>query len=141
MKGKQMDERNVDREIHRGVVRSMFLSLFGVIAQHQKKRDRLNQQEIADRMHVDKSQISRWFRDPPNWQLNTIADLETALKVRLEISAVDMIDGTVYKPSGVEPRPAVTTSKIDRTNPSDSPISGSSFYQSEDRPRLVRMTP
>lgn len=93
---------------------------------HRRKRDKYKLQSLADAMKRDKSEVSRWFSKPPNWQLNTISDIANALDLEIEIRARERSTGVVYAPYGVvhEVRAEIILSTDERhfvtaTNPSD----------------------
>ena len=66
--------------------------------------------ELAERLSVDKAQVSRWFNELPNWEANTVADIASVLEVDLEVIARDRQSGKVYSPAGVRPKTSTATS-------------------------------
>ncbi|WP_143149073.1 helix-turn-helix transcriptional regulator [Hyphomicrobium sp. CS1BSMeth3] len=89
------------REYNRAMFRSMFVSLFWAIVSDLKDRDRFRMKMLADAVGKDKSIVSRWFSGHyPNWELNTIADISSALGISLEIKATHKETGAVYTPAG-----------------------------------------
>jgi hypothetical protein len=86
----------------RQMLRSSFVSLFWSVIQHRRNTGKLQLQEVAHRLGRDKSVVSRWFSpDPPNWTLDTVADIAGALDVDLRIEAVERSTGLVFSPSGL----------------------------------------
>lgn len=85
------------RAYDRGILRSTFASLFWAAIKDQK----LSLQVIAERIGVDKSVLSRWFNQKPNWQIDTISDIAHALNLELNISARERETGKVVTPHGV----------------------------------------
>ena len=93
----------------RGMLRAAIASLFwAVIADRRKQGYKLK--DLADALGCDKSQVSRWFsNDPPNWQIDTIADISSALDLDLRIEAIERKTGRRFSasgPSSLTPVPA-----------------------------------
>ncbi len=100
------------KDYDRGMLRAAIASLFwAVISDRRKQGYKLK--ELADTLGCDKSQVSRWFsKDPPNWQVDTIADIAAALGLELHIEAIDRKTGqkfTASGPSFLVPVPAPST--------------------------------
>lgn len=98
-----MTETNHDlREYDRGMFRSGLVSLFWtVITERKKAPSGFTLQSLAEKLGVNKGQVSRWFNGLPNWEANTIADISDALEVDLQIVARDRRNGRFYSASGV----------------------------------------
>jgi transcriptional regulator with XRE-family HTH domain len=98
------------RNFDRGMLRSAFASLFWAVISERRKRG-FKLKELADALDCDKSQVSRWFsNEPPNWQIDTIADVAGALNLDLRVEGVDRLTGQVYTPAGVSPATTFMTS-------------------------------
>ena len=66
------------------MLRSSFVSLFWQAMQAAGHK----LQFLADALRVDKSAVSRWFSsNPPNWTIDTIADIANALDLEIMITA------------------------------------------------------
>jgi len=89
------------RAFDRGMYRSALVSLLWSVVTRKRKTEGLTLQDIADKLGVNKSQVSRWFRGDPNWSANTVADLAHVLDVELTITATERATGIVHSPSGV----------------------------------------
>jgi hypothetical protein len=90
------------QDYRRQMLRSAFVSLFWSIIQYRRKTGKLKLQDIADSLGRDKSVVSRWFSpDPPNWTVDTIADISGALNIDLRVEAVERSTGLVFSPSGL----------------------------------------
>jgi hypothetical protein len=100
----------------RGMLRGAFASLFWGVVSERRKKGILTMQGLAEALCLDKSAVSRWFGDPPNWTLNTIADIAHALDLELEITARDRKTGIVYTPHGRED-PAYASTPSDNPAP------------------------
>ncbi len=105
------DEAGFDRDYERGILRSELVSLFwAVISERKREPNGYALQELADRLGINKSQVSRWFNGLPNWEANTIADIAAALGVDLQVMARDRRDGRVYTASGSFQTQLITSS-------------------------------
>lgn len=105
---------NVDgttlREFDREMFRSSLVSLFWAVISDRKRRHGYKLKDLAAALNMDKSNVSRWFSQLPNWEANTISDLANALDLDLRIVAQDRSNGRLYTPAGVEPPVAVEAS-------------------------------
>lgn len=91
------------------MLRSSFVSLFWAAIMEKRKRQKYPLQLLATRLGKDKSAVSRWFSDRhPNWSMDTVADIASALDLEIRISAFDRSTGMEITPSGV--RQLTTTS-------------------------------
>lgn len=88
-------------EFDRDRLRSDLFSLFWAVISDRKKRGKYTLKEVAIATKRDKSAVSRWFASPPNWQLNTVADIASALDLDLEFRARERSTGRVYCGSGL----------------------------------------
>ena len=88
------------KEYDREMLRASFVSLFWSVISDLKKRRGYKLHHLADELGCDKSIVSRWFSNNPNWTLNTISDLANALNVELRIEAVERDMKTVHTPQG-----------------------------------------
>ena len=103
---KRTDPRYV-RAYDRGVLRTAFVSLFWAVIAERKKTAGFTLQALAKALGTNKGQVSRWFNDEPNWTINTIASIASALGVELQIQARDLRTGAIFTPAGrtiVEPK-------------------------------------
>jgi len=88
------------REYDRNLLRGALTSLFWGVIMARKKRGRYTMQDVADAIGKDKSAISRWFSTAPNWRLDTVADIASALDLDLEFQARERSTGAVFTTSG-----------------------------------------
>jgi hypothetical protein len=86
----------------RGMLRSAFVSLFWGVIVERRKRGGFTLQGLAKLLGANKGEVSRWFSTQPNWTLNTIANIASALDLDLQIRAVERSTGIIFTPSGVE---------------------------------------
>jgi hypothetical protein len=97
-------------EYDRAMPRSAFVSLFWAVISDRKRRGKYTLQMLADKLGTNKSSVSRWFsKDPPNWRIDTISDVASALQLDMEIRATDRITGTVFTSSGISAPVQVST--------------------------------
>lgn len=90
------------RDYDREMLRSAFSSLFWAVISRKKTKG-LTLSSLAEKLHIHKSAVSRWFSGKaPNWELNSIADIAAALDVDVRVSLVDRADGFVYTDNGQE---------------------------------------
>lgn len=98
-------------EYDRFFYRSSLVSMFWAVIQARKKRkSAFKLKQLSDALNVDKSVVSRWFSNSPNWTANTVADIANALDLEIRVSVYDRTDGHIYTPSGVQ-NPAQTTTE------------------------------
>jgi hypothetical protein len=117
-----MNSRKTDpkfiRAYDRGLLRSAFVSLFWSVITERRKRDAsFTLQGLAKKLSANKAEVSRWFRGDPNWTVNTIANLATALDLELHIEARERTTGIVFVPSGIKMLPVQA---VERPNPTTS---------------------
>jgi DNA-binding phage protein len=93
-----------ERAYYRAMLRSAFLSMFWAVITERKKQG-LTLVSLAKAIGSSKHEVSRWFKGDPNWEINTIAAIAHALKLKLQIQAIDE-HGNVYGSSGLQPNPA-----------------------------------
>lgn len=100
----------IAKEYQREMLRSAIASLFWSVISKKKKTGG-SMKEIAEKLAINKSVVSRWFSGrSPNWEINTIADISDALDLDLRIVAVDRKTGHVFGCSGEVTVPrAITT--------------------------------
>jgi hypothetical protein len=97
-------------EYDRAMLRSAFVSLFWAAISDRKRRGKYTLQMLADKLGTNKSSVSRWFsKDPPNWGIDTISDVASALQLDMEIRARDRITGAVFTSSGIATPVQVST--------------------------------
>jgi hypothetical protein len=97
-------------EYDRAMLRSAFVSLFWAAISDRKRRGKYTLQMLADKLGTNKSSVSRWFsKDPPNWGIDTISDVASALQLDMEIRATDRITGAVFTSSGIATPVQVST--------------------------------
>jgi|GEM_PF-1765852 len=88
---------SLTKDVERAMLRSAFVSLFWNIM----KTKGITRQQLSDKIGVNKSAPSRWFsEDRPNWRVDTIADIASALAVEIEVTAYDMVTGHQYSITG-----------------------------------------
>ncbi|WP_063995513.1 helix-turn-helix domain-containing protein [Bradyrhizobium sp.] len=88
-----------EKAYERAMLRSAFKSLFWSVISERKKSG-LTFVAFAKAVGASKHEVSRWFNGDPNWTLNTVAAIAHALKLKLQVQAVDE-HGNVYGPSGL----------------------------------------
>jgi hypothetical protein len=97
-------------EYDRAMLRSAFVSLFWAAISDRKRRGKYTLQMLADKLGRNKSGVSRWFsKDPPNWSIDTISDVASALGLDMELRATDRAAGTVFTSSGMAAPVQVST--------------------------------
>lgn len=105
----------IAKEYQREMLKSAFASLFWSVITKKKQRGG-SMKELADKLSINKSAVSRWFSGKsPNWELNTIADIADALELDIRIEAVDRATGQMFGCSGEIAMPhaaIVTTSNV-----------------------------
>ena len=99
-KAKQKDNRQRLVDYDRAMLRSAILSVFWAAISHRKSNEKYTFQELADRLGVNKSVISKWFSDDPNWKTNTMADIAGALNLDIQMFARDTRNGNLFCSSG-----------------------------------------
>lgn len=80
------NKRLTDREIFYFRQRNknkVFQSVVAFFAREAEKRG-LTKSEIAEALGKDRSQITRWFSGPGNWELDTISDLLLAMGAEMD---------------------------------------------------------
>jgi transcriptional regulator with XRE-family HTH domain len=84
------------------MLRSGFRSLFWAIITERKKRpEGFTLIKLARAISTSKYEVSRWFKGDPNWTVNTIASIASALNVDISIQAIDRDTGAVFTPAGL----------------------------------------
>lgn len=91
----------------RAMLRSAFKSMFWAVISDRKKAG-FTLVSLAKAIGSSKHEVSRWFNGDPNWTINTIAAVASALKLTIQVKAVDE-HGNVYGPSGLVSK-AIATS-------------------------------
>lgn len=89
-----------ERDYARAMLRSAVVSLFWAVISSRKQKDGMTLSNIAERLGINKSAVSRWFSGSPNWELNTISDLAEALEIELQVFAVERKSGRRFSPVG-----------------------------------------
>jgi transcriptional regulator with XRE-family HTH domain len=86
-------------------------SAFQGVLKKKRNQSGLTLQSVAKAMGKNKSEVSRWFsRNPPNWQISTIAALADCLKVSVDFRLVDQETGEIFTPSiSYFPNDVITT--------------------------------
>ncbi|MGX7873918.1 helix-turn-helix domain-containing protein [Mesorhizobium sp. ORM6] len=98
---KQSSKETFIQDFERGVLRSAFVSTFWAVIQARKAETGLTLSQLADRLGINKSAISRWFSGTnPNWEISTIADIANALDVDVEVVAIDRHSTRRFGPAG-----------------------------------------
>jgi DNA-binding phage protein len=112
MNSRRSDPKFV-QSYERGMLRSAFKSLFWAIISEKKKREAgFTMMKLARDVSTSKHEVSRWFNGDPNWTINTIANLASALNVDVEIRAIDRRTGAVFLPSGMQATPVRITTSV-----------------------------
>ncbi|MDR6904270.1 helix-turn-helix transcriptional regulator [Rhizobium miluonense] len=100
MKSKADHAEDLKREVSQDVARAMFRSLFWNVISFKRKHEGYSLKKLADDLRINKSAVSRWFSNDPNWSINTIADIAFALNVEIKVMAMDKQTGCKFGPSG-----------------------------------------
>jgi len=87
-KNRQLTDREIFyfRQRHRNRV---FQSVAAFFAQ-EAQRQGLTKSDIAQALGKDRSQITRWFAGPGNWELDTISDLLLAMGAEMDHEIVPL---------------------------------------------------
>lgn len=97
MTGNEKFLREFSQQMLRSMVQSVFVSVFN----GRRKKNKLTQSELAKKMGVNRSIISRDLAVPPNWTVDKISDMAEALNVDIEIIARDRETGECHTARGV----------------------------------------
>ncbi|WP_032936115.1 helix-turn-helix transcriptional regulator [Mesorhizobium sp. WSM3626] len=114
-KSKTISDQEFAQEFERGILRSAFVSTFWAVIQARKVETGFTLTQLADRLGINKSAISRWFSGTkPNWEISTIADIANALDVDVEVTVVDRHSNRRFGPAGEirNPTRAPSTNRI-----------------------------
>lgn len=103
------------RDYDRARIKAGLFSLFWAVISDRRKRGKYTMKEFAAAVGRDKSAVSRWFSDPPNWRLETAADIANALGIDVEFRARERATGRIFTSSG-----ALDASANVRFNPTPS---------------------
>jgi hypothetical protein len=91
----------------REMLRSAFVSLFWNIISFKRDREGFTFSMLAAKIGVNKSEPTRWFSgERPNWTVNTISDIATALDVEIDIRARDRKTGAAFAAHGMITEPS-----------------------------------
>jgi transcriptional regulator with XRE-family HTH domain len=120
---RQSPKEKLLKAYDREMLRSAFASLFWVIISYRKSRDGFTLKALADKVGVNKSEPSKWFRGSrPNWTLNTVADIASALGVDVEVRARDRETGAVFTPSGLAETKMRPLGSVEPTATTEGPV-------------------
>jgi transcriptional regulator with XRE-family HTH domain len=97
---KSKSDLQFSRDFERSILRSAFVNVFWAVIVARKKDGGFTLKNLADRLGIGKSSVSRWFSGEPNWEMNTMADIAHALDVTLNVEAVDRKTGKRFGPAG-----------------------------------------
>lgn len=95
----KFDDR-FDREFGRQMLRSEFVSAFWAVITERKTKEKFTLTKLAEKLSRNKSVVSRWFSNNPNWELDTISDIAHALEVDVSITLRDKANGEVFDATG-----------------------------------------
>lgn len=73
----------------------------------------MRKRDIAEKLGVDPSQVTRWLSGPANWGANTISDLMFAVDAELEFDFVTFADRQRQKSNHFHPLEAITSDPKD----------------------------
>lgn len=104
------------RGFSREMLRAAFQSLFWSVIVHRRKREKLTQQQIADKLGTNKSVVSRDLNAPPNWTIDKISDMAEALDLDIEVIARDRHTGSIFTARGQVGPTMTQSSTIMRSN-------------------------
>lgn len=96
---KKTKRNKEEREEARFDLRFMFASLFANIIE-ERRAEGQTLSKLAEDIGVDKGQLANWLATEPNWQLSSVADIASGLKLKLRLHAIDQ-RGTCWSPSGI----------------------------------------
>lgn len=106
------NEVTFNKAFERGVLRAAFRSLFWAVINEKKKQPGgYKLVDLANMMSVSKHEVSRWFNGDPNWTVNSLANIATALNVEIQVQAVDKATGRIITPAGVKYAPRTITAE------------------------------
>lgn len=114
------DKRDAEMlaEYDRFFYRSSLVSMFWAVIQARKARkSKFKLKDLSDALKVDKSVVSRWFSNSPNWTANTVADIANVLDLELRVSVYDRTDGKIYTASGEQEYAHTTTNRTKLETP------------------------
>lgn len=77
--------RASNRRVVHGAVISKFLE--------KSEADNLTRALLAERLGVDRAQITRWLSSPGNWTIDTLSDLLLAMGCRARVEAEEIASG------------------------------------------------
>jgi transcriptional regulator with XRE-family HTH domain len=86
----------------RGMLRSVFRSIFWAVIADKKKRGGFTFRSLAKAVGADRGKVSHWFNGDPNWTINTIAALANGLGLDLHITATERATGCVFTAAGIQ---------------------------------------
>ena len=91
------------KQYDRHMLRSAFVSLFWNAIMTRRRTGKFTLQSLAKKAGTNKAAVSRWFSGQhPNWEVDTIADVASALDLDLDISAKDRLSGVIITPTRVQ---------------------------------------
>ncbi|WP_395628947.1 hypothetical protein [Sphingorhabdus sp.] len=126
MKMTEKNDAEMLAEYDRFFYRSSLVSMFWAVIQARKKRKTpFRMRQLSDALNIDKSIVSRWFSNSPNWTANTVADIANALNLELRVSVYDRQDGKIYTAAGEQEQAQTTTNQVKREAPITSSESSS----------------
>jgi len=102
------------REYERRMLRVAFVSLFWGVVRERRRSGKYTLQSLADAIGRDKSAVSRWFSDEPNWELDTISDIANALDLDIRIEGYERSTGKRFTPEGLLPPSGSRPLKVSR---------------------------
>ena len=98
---KSKDSPKFVLDYERGMLRSVFRSIFWAVIADKKKRSGFTFRSLAKAVGADRGKVSHWFNGDPNWTINTIAAIAHALGLELKIIATDRT-GRVFTAAGLQ---------------------------------------
>ena len=99
---KRRTQKSRDRVLDRQMLRALFQSAFMSVIQTRKAREGYQLKQLAEDTQNLKSTVSRWFSsDPPNWQIDTMADIADALDLEVVLQLKDRKSGEVHTALGI----------------------------------------
>lgn len=101
MRSSKLSQSEYDRLYHADIFMSSVFSAFFSALQYRKKHDGLTQSELSARMGKDKTQISKLFSGPANWELRKASDTALAMGLEIQFSLRDKSNpSVVFTPHG-----------------------------------------
>jgi hypothetical protein len=95
-------QKSRERTHDRQMLRALFQSAFMSVIQTRKAREGYQLKQLAEDTQNLKSTVSRWFSsNPPNWQIDTMADIADALDLEVVLQLKDRKSKEMHTELGI----------------------------------------